>query len=294
MKTNYGNFLQRDLSWLEFNRRVLEEAGDSRNPLLERITFLGIFGSNLDEFFMKRVGGLKRQLLAEVGDPVSPPPPELLAAIRKTVEPMLARYAECFKTDIAVKLKAEKIHLLRLRDLTKAEKEFASDYFKRNVFPVLTPLAVDPGHPFPFISNLSVSFGVLMRYPDRPDEELFARIKVPAFFPTWLRLTPVDQDAEVRFVSLFEVIGSQLHTLFPGMDIIDIMMFRVSRNADVEKDEEDAEDLLILIAEELKERKFAKVVRLEHGPKPNRKILSILQDELEIGTEDIYELPLCS
>jgi polyphosphate kinase len=282
-------FLNRDLSWLEFNRRVLEEGADPRNPVIERVNFLQIFNSNLDEFFMKRVGGLKRQLASPT---TAGNPAELLAAIRKTVEPMLLSYGEHFTKGIQPELEKAGIRLVKLADLNAAEEEFATQFFYKNIFPVLTPLAVDPGHPFPFISNLSVSFGVLMRHPDRPEEELFARIKVPPLFPTWLRVSGGEQDQDARLLSLYELIGHNLGSLFPGMHLLHVMMFRVTRNADIERDEEDAEDLLELIAEELRERKFAKVVRLEHGPNPNAKILAILADELELVPDDIFQLPL--
>ena len=204
---------------------------------------------------------------------------------------MLDQQAACVKTILLPQLKEKEIRLLRIREMNKKESAFAQEFFNTRVFPVLTPLAVDPGHPFPFLSNLSISYGVLMQHPEREGEELFARIKVPSVFPPWI-LVSSPGTAESRFISLYELIGKNLGALFPGMNIVDLMMFRVTRNADVEKDEEDAEDLLEMVAEELRERRFARVVRLEHGPRPNPRMRRILMDELELAEDDVYELPL--
>ena len=278
-------FFNRDLSWLEFNRRVLHEALDDRTPLLERVRFLGIFTSNLDEFFMKRVGGLKRQMAAaSTSDGV--PPAEALRLIRRAVLPMLAQQADCYTRVILPALKDQGIHLLEWADLTDAEREFATKYFQANVFPILTPLAVDPGNPFPFMSNLSTSLGVILHHPDR-HENLFARVKVPEVLPKWIRL---GEAASTRFVSLREMIRYNLDDLFPDMAVVDVMTFRVTRNADLERDEEDAEDLRELMEAELKQRRFAKMVRLETNPDPNPWMLEFLTRELELTPEDVYEL----
>jgi polyphosphate kinase len=278
-------FLNRDLSWLEFNSRVLHEAEDKRTPLLERVRFLGIFTSNLDEFFMKRVGALQSQSAAGL-DPSS-----LLNAIRQKVRPMLARQAGCYSEQIRPSLAENGIHLLRWRDLGRKRQAVANDYFQRSVFPVLTPIAVDPGHPFPLVSNLSTSLGLLLRNPESADKPLFARVKVPPLIPQWIRVEREEADHELRFVSLQDVIAHNLESLFPGMEVIDVMPFRVTRNSDVERDEDDAEDLLEMVADELRERRFARVVRLEHGPKPNPRILQFLLSELELTQDDVYELP---
>lgn len=282
-------FLNRDLSWLEFNRRVLHEAQDLRTPLLERVRFLGIFTSNLDEFFMKRVAGLKRQsasAMVRFSDGLTPP--QVLAALRERVIEMQHEQAQCYKNVIRPELATHGVHLLSWGDLTPAEREQAHRYFRRNVFPILTPLAVDPGHPFPFISNLSESLGVVLRHPEREDN-LFARIKVPETMPRWIQLAgPLT--AEYRFVSLYEMIRNNLSELFPSMVVQDVMVFRITRNAEIELDEEEAEDIRELIEEELRQRRFAKVVRLEHGPNPNPWILQFLMEELQISEQDIYEL----
>ncbi len=285
-----AEFLNRELSWLEFNRRVLFQALDRRTPLLERLRFLSIFGSNLDEFFMKRVGGLKRQLAAGVRShrPHSLTPEQQLAAIREIVLPLLAAQAEAYTADIRPALAQAGVHLRRWSELTPAEHAAAEAYFKANVYPVLTPLAVDPGHPFPFISNLSTSLGVLLRHPTRKGE-LFARVKVPSVLPAWIPLP--DAAGEHCFVSLLELISHNLDDLFPGMLVLDVMPFRITRNADIERDEEDAEDLLELIEDELRRRRMEKIVRLEHGPDPNGRLLLFLREELELEEADVYEMP---
>jgi polyphosphate kinase len=288
-------FLNRDLSWLEFNRRVLHEALDERTPLLERMRFIQIFTSNLDEYFMKRVGGLKRQslsgLVAQTPDGLTPL--QSLAAIRNAVLPMLRQQAECYTKTLCPGLAAEGIHLLGWNDLTDIEKQQADQFFRASVFPVLTPLAVDPGNPFPFISNLSTSLGVILHHPDR-EENLFARIKIPEVLPQWVRVgeaaTSPTPQTPWRFVSLLSLIRNNLDDLFPDMQIIDVMRFRVTRNADLERDEEDAEDLLELMEEEIRQRRFARVVRLETGRDPNQWMLHFLMRELNLQPDDVYEM----
>jgi len=286
-----GEFLNRELTWLEFNRRVLHQALDARTPLLERVRFLGIFTSNLDEFFMKRVGGLKRQLAAGIVRPTVDglSPSQTLTAIRGMVKPMLEDQAACFDNDIRPALAGQGIHLVDWAELTDKEREAGTEYFRKNVFPVLTPLAVDPGHPFPFLSNLSLSLGVSLRHPES-EEKLFSRVKVPELLPRWVRLDKDDSDGIYRFVSLYDLICHHLDELFPNMVVLGVMPFRISRNADVERDEEDAEDLLEMIEQELRQRRFAKVVRLEHGPNPDRWMLGFLMRELELHPEDVYEM----
>ncbi|MDB5329389.1 MAG: polyphosphate kinase [Phycisphaerales bacterium] len=285
------DFLNRDLSWLEFNRRVLHEALDDRTPLLERLRFLGIFTSNLDEFFMKRVGGLKRQVVAGVVSRSAEAlvPSQALATIRQAVIPMLERQAQCYTDVLRPALAANGVHLLDWEQLTDAERDEANLYFRANVFPILTPLAVDPGIPFPFMSNLSTSLGVVLHHPDR-HENLFARVKVPEVLPKWVQLGATGSKP-FRFVSLLEMIRHNLDDLFPDLAVVDVMPFRVTRNADIERDEEDAEDLLELMEEELRQRRFAKVVRLEYGPNTNTWMLDFLMRELKLTAEDVYQLP---
>ncbi|MFG0328312.1 MAG: polyphosphate kinase 1 [Phycisphaerales bacterium] len=283
-------FLNRELTWLEFNKRVLHEAQDERTPLLERVRFLSIFTSNLDEFFMKRVGGLKRQVAVGVATRTldGMTPSEQLAAIREAALPLLAAQASCFTDDIRPALAEEDIHLLGWDEITDAEREWATVYFRERVYPVLTPLAVDPGHPFPFISNLSLSLGVLLRHPER-DEKLFARVKVPEVLARWIRLP---SDGGHRFLRLVELIRHNLSDLFTNMEVLEVMQFRLTRNADMKRDEEDADDLLSLIEEEVRQRRFERVVRLEHGPDPDPWMLKFLMNELNLEPSDVYELPV--
>ncbi|MFS4460920.1 polyphosphate kinase 1 [Bdellovibrio sp. HCB2-146] len=283
-------FTNREIGWLNFNRRVLAEAEDARNPLLERLKFLGICGSNLDEFFMKRVGGLKRHVVYGISPKSADgkTPVQQLQEIRQIVIPMIQDQAKCFHKVLKPALEKENIFLLSWKDLSAKEKEDVKNYYNKNVFPVLTPLSVDPGHPFPFISNLSVSLGVTLKHP-QGEEKLFARVKIPRVLPQWIRVTT---DLTVnRFVSLTEVIQENLEDLFPSMQVLGVMPFRLTRNADSDQDQEDAEDLLEAIEEELRQRRFAEVVRLEHGPNPDPWMLKFLMEELELTEDDIYELP---
>lgn len=282
-------FTNRETGWLNFNRRVLHEAEDARSPLLERMRFLAICNSNLDEFFMKRVGGLKRQVALGISPKSSDgkTPTQQLAEIRTQVVQLNRDQAQVFARTLKPALAANGVHLLKWADLGAKDREWTQKYYMKNVFPVLTPLSVDPGHPFPFISNLSTSLGITLKHPDR-EEKLFARVKVPQVLPQWIPLEATGK--EYRFVSLLEVIRENLAGLFPAMQVLNVMPFRLTRNADITRDEEDAEDLLEMIEEELRLRRFAEVVRLEHGPNPDPWMLKFLMDELELGEDDIYEL----
>lgn len=285
-----GQFLNRELSWLQFNHRVLNEAMDNRTPLLERLRFLGIFTSNLDEFFMKRVGGLKRQVAVGIFqksiDGMSPA--QQLVTIRARVIPMLTELSDCYLKHIKPALAEQNIRLSQWKELSEPERAVANEHFRHRVFPVLTPLAVDPGHPFPFISNLSTSLGVTLTHPGE-DEHLFARIKIPKTLPQWIPIKLPDTNGHLLYVSLMDMIRDNLASLFPNMKVLHVMPFRVTRNADVERDEEDAEDLLQMIEQEIRQRKFEKIVRLEHGPNPNPWMLKYLMDSLEITETDVYE-----
>jgi polyphosphate kinase len=286
------NLLNRELGWLKFNKRVLFQAHDERNPLLERLRFLNIFHSNLDEFFMKRVGGLQRQFYARLStlSPDGLTPEEQLKLIRPEVLALNEDIRRLLTDEILPKLKASGIALLEWNELTAAEHAWASTFFRDRVFSVLTPMAVDPGHPFPLISNLSTSLAVSLQAPNE-EELLFARIKVPDFFPTWIRIPDTEPGIE-RFVSIYDIIRRHLDQLFPRMQVVNVMAFRVTRNSDIESDSEGVEDLLELIEEEVKQRKFAEVVRLEHGPSPDPWLLDFLMDELDLTAEDIYEFPV--
>lgn len=281
-------FTNREIGWLHFNQRVLQQAMNDRNPLLERVKFLSITASNLDEFFMKRVGGLKRHVVYGVSAKSSDgqTPTEQLHAIREAVNPLLKKQADFFNSELKPALKKEKIELLEWNELASAEKLLAKIYYQKNVFPVLTPLSVDPGHPFPFISNLSTSLGVSLKHP-KNDEKLFARVKIPKVLPQWINLE--ESPDKYRYISLLEIIKANIGDLFPNMEVKDLLPFRITRNADSDRDEEDSEDLLEMMEEELRQRRFAEVVRLEHGPKPDPWMLQLLMEELEISQEDVYE-----
>ncbi len=285
-------YLNRELSWLEFNRRVLHQAVDERTPLLERVNFLSIFCSNLDEFFMKRVGLLKRQIEAGVmaRRPDGLTAGQQLEALRAKLEPMLKQQAEVYAELAGRLLPARGIEIVGYEQLTAEERRQGEIYFRSTVFPVLTPLAVDMGHPFPFLSNLSTSLGVTLRHPKRGEEKMFARLKIPRVFPQFVRLAP-GAGVRYRLLSLAELIRHHLDELFPGMTVVDVMAFRITRNADVERDAEDGEDLLDLVEEELRLRRFEKVVRLELGPKPDPWMREFLMQELELTEDDVYEMP---
>jgi polyphosphate kinase len=285
-----AEFANRELGWLEFNRRVLAEAEDTRNPLLERVRFLGICSSNLDEFVMKRLGGLKRQmaygLVTKSSDGFTAP--QQLESIRFHLLPMIKEQAHCFYKTLQPELAKNGIHLVQWGDLNDEEKDHLKQIYQRNIFPILTPLSVDPGHPFPFISNLSTSLGVTLKHPDR-EENLFARVKVPKVLPQWVRVETKNLN-EFKFISLVELIKANLGDLFSQLQVLNIMAFRLTRNADIERDEEDAADLLEMIEEEIRQRRFAEVVRLEHGPNPDPWMLKFLMSELDLKEQDVYEL----
>ncbi len=284
-------FLNREIGWLKFNKRVLFQAKDERNPLLERLRFLNIFHSNLDEFFMKRVGGLQRQFYARVStlSPDGLTAEEQLKILRPRVLELNEDIKDLFLQQLLPQLKAQQIYMCSWDELTESEKAWGRNFFRDRIFSVLTPMAVDPGHPFPLISNLTTSLAVSLQVPNEEDM-LFARIKIPDFFPSWIRIPDTAPSLE-RFVSILELIRQHVDQLFPRMQIQKVMPFRVTRNADIETDTEGVEDLLELIEEEVKQRKFAEVVRLEHGPDPDPWLLEFLMDELDLTPDDIYEYP---
>ena len=263
------SFLNRDVSWLEFNARVLHEALDDRTPLFERARFLGIFQSNLDEYFMKRMGSLYSGARID---------------FRNRLIPLLDQAQDCFKNEILKLLQKEKIELLLWAGLTDAERERATTFFHNNIFPVLTPLSHDSGHPFPFLSNLSISLGVFLNHPQSESEEFFARVKIPTHFPQWIRVS------DFRFVSIIDIILAHLGDVFHGMEIKEVMPFRVTRNTSIDHDSEETEDLLEQISEELKERKFGDIVRLEYLGHANARMLEFLRQELQLDDDQIYEV----
>lgn len=284
------SFVNRELSWLQFNMRVLSQAADPFLPLFERLRFLGIFTSNLDEFFMKRVGGLKRQIAAGIGTltPDGLTPKQQLVTIRRALEPQLRDQEKLYLDEIRPGLLSEGVELLGWKLLSEAERGFAEAYFDEKVFPVLTPLSVDSGHPFPFISNLTISLGFALAHPDYEDP-LFARVKLDPNLPQWIRLPSAEGPHNFRFLNLRDLIINKAEVLFPKMKVLSSMPFRVTRNADLDVDDEDAEDLMELIEEELRQRRVGEIVRLEHGVQPDPWILNFLVEELELEPDDVFE-----
>jgi len=282
-------FLDRELSWLAFNERVLELAEDKSLPLLERVNFLSIFASNLDEFFMVRVAGLKRRI--ETGLAVTSSsgfePSEVLTQISELAHSLQQRHSALFITEIEPALAQARINMTRWEKLEQGEQELLSDYYRKQIFPVLTPLAVDPAHPFPYISGLSLNIAVMIKHPDN-DSRLFARVKVPPTLPRFIRVPGAS--AGVKFITLEEVIGQHLQTLFEGMEIMQFHNFRVTRNEDLEVDEDEAENLLQALEAELARRRFGPAVRLEVSKSIDPVVLELLMEELDIEEEDVYKL----
>lgn len=285
---NPDHFLNRDISWLHFNRRVLMEASDKRNPLLERLRFLIIFSSNLDEFIMKRVGYLKHQIASGFNHHSvdGRTTEEQLISIRKHINEDLERQRGTY-LELVAELERNDIYIYDFEDLNKDDQDYLNGYFKRKVFPVLTPLSVDPGHPFPFISNLSYSLGMILRNP-QTETVLFSRVKIPEVIPGLIALPKSDGEKKNRFVTTVTLVRSNLDMLYPGMEIQQTVPFRVSRNADVDHREDDAQDLLILVEEGIKERRLAECVRLEIHRDTEPHMTNFLKDSLEIVDEDIY------
>ena len=284
--------IDRELSWLAFNERVLELAEDATNPLLERCRYLAIFSSNLDDFFMIRVASVKRKLGSGVTkkNTAGFTPHELMAEISKKTQELIARQTKCFQTDILPKLAQNGIEITDWDSLTNDEKDYINKIFTNRIFPVLTPLAVDPSHPFPYISGLSLNLAVLVKQPET-NEELFARVKVPASLPRFIETA---EFASTRFIPLEKVIIANLHQLFPGMEIEDYYTFRITRNADLELEEDESDNLLESMEQELLRRKFGPPVRLEVASDIGSELLNRLKVELSIREEDIsrYKEPL--
>lgn len=280
-------FFNRELSWLDFNWRVLYQALDDDIPLLERVRFLAITENNLDEFVMKRVGGLKRQREAGVMQTSADgrTPAEQLELVREGVRVMRERMAEAWEGELRPKLRDEAGVVLRdFADLSESEREEVHDTFRKRIYPILTPLAVDPGHPFPFLSNLSLSLALMLVHPDRQTRH-FARLKIP----TGMRWIVLPESG--HYVPVEQVIAGFVGELFRGMTVESASLFRVTRNADVSRDEEVADDLLRVISEELRERRFAPVVRIEVEPSTPADVRDFLLRELGLEAEDLYEIP---
>jgi polyphosphate kinase len=291
-------YFNRELSWLEFNRRVLEEALDESVPLLERVKFLSIFSTNMDEFFMIRVAGIKQQVAAGVvgRSPDGMTPAEQLIAIRRVVGTMVDQHRRCWLQSVQPQLRAQGIAVLDYVELNERQRAFCKEYFEREVFPVLTPLAFDPSHPFPQISNLSLNLAVVINDPE--EGELFARVKVPAVLPRLIEVRgglcdgskQITPERRHCFVWLDQVIAENADALFPGMEVVETYHFRITRNADVEIQEEEAADLLRTIEQGVRKRRFGAVVRLtvQHDMPP--RIRELLLANLKLTPDDLYEV----
>lgn len=292
------HYLNRELSWLEFNRRVLHEAFDPRTPLLERLKFTAIFSSNLDEFFMVRVAILKEQVEAGVSrlTPDGRTPQQQLEEISDTLRPMVVEQHRFFHHTLRPQLEDHGIYLLNYIDLNQEQRRYLQDYFERLIFPVLTPLAIDPAHPFPHISNLSLNLAVNVKDPYTGIER-FARVKVPNTLPRFIEF-PKDlryraEETKVIWtgVPLEQVVAHNLEFLFPGMTIQEYHPFRITRDADLEVSEDEADDLLLAIEQELRRRRFGgSVVRMELHPTMPESVRRMLMEEMKITEADVYEL----
>jgi len=308
------NYFNRDLSWLEFNRKVLEEAFNPDQPLLEKIKFISIFFSNLDEFYMIRVSGLKEQVAAKVSEPTLDglTPLQQLRQIEKEVHPMVDSLYRYWNEHILCDLKENNIFIHEMSDLSPEETDALNKYFRKEIYPVLTPLAFDPGRPFPYISNLSLSFAILIQ--NIKKEKHFARVKIPSILPRIIPIDPILGECNTnkgngcyRFIWLGDLIKHNLKSLFPGLEVLEAHRFRITRDTDIEIQEDEADDLLLMIEENIRQRKFGSVVRLEiEKDMPDFMIdtlttnLLISKDEVHIiegrvGLSDVmslYSLPL--
>jgi polyphosphate kinase len=288
-------FLNRELSWLDFNSRVLELAEDEDLPLLERVKFLSIFASNLDEFFMVRIAGLKRRHSTglSVRSPDGLTIREQLARVTERTQDLVHRHASVFEKDVVPRLMEQGIRIVHWSDLGDADAMRLREYFRDQVFPVLTPLAVDPAHPFPYISGLSLNLAVSVRDPETGAPR-FARVKVPNNVPRFIPVSAAGAaatDREAVFLPLEDLIAAHLTSLFPGLDVIDHHLFRVTRNADLEVEEDRDEDLLQALERELAQRRFGPAVRLEVTESIDPQILDVLVHELEISPADVVSVP---
>lgn len=293
------NFFNRDLSWIEFNRRVLEEALNPDLPLLEKVKFISIFASNLDEFYMIRVSGIKDQIAAGITEPTIDglTPQAELQRIEKAVKPMLEALNDLWLNEVVPNLKKHNVHIVEYKTLSETDKEKLTDYFKKEIFPVLTPLAFDPGRPFPYISNLSLSLAVLVKNPK--GDKHFARVKVPSILPRLLQIDKIilnekkrvnGQKVTAKFVWLGDLIRENLEYLFPKMEIVEAHRFRITRDTDIEIQEDEADDLLTLIEENIRQRRFGFVVRLEINKNMPLFMKDTLLENLQISNDDVQEI----
>ena len=285
----FENVTDRELSWLSFDQRVLELAEDAATPLLERLRFLAIFSSNLDEFFMVRVATLMSKIENEITAPniAGITPLDLMHEISLRTKALVDRQSTVLHKDIVPKLKEEGIEFLQWGDLNETERDYVGRLFHDRIFPVLTPLAVDPSHPFPYISGLSLNLAVIVKNPTT-HEEFFARVKVPEILP---RFIATAKSGSTRFITIEELIAINLQELFPGMVIEEHYSFRVTRNQDIEIDEEESEDILLTLEAELARRRFGPPVRLEIESGVEARLVNRLAQELGISEDNIIHAP---
>jgi polyphosphate kinase len=275
-------WIDRDLGWLDFNDRVLAEALDDRTPLLERAKFLAIFSSNLDEFFMKRVWVLRKGS--------TPERVRLLAAVRERLLGSLERQAGCFRNTLVPELAKHGVHLRRWAELTAPQQAEASDYFDREVSPALTPLVFDPAHPFPFLSNLSTSLAFLLHDQEK-EAPTYARVKVPSVLKQWVALEAGVAAGETVLASLHEVIRGNAHKLYDGMRLTGTTLFRVTRDAEFEGDEDSHAALPDIVREQVRQRRYEPVLRLEFAPGADPSIREMLRERFQLSTADVYDMP---
>ena len=292
MKDAQVTYQDRELTWLDFDRRVLELTEDPTIPLLERVRFLAIFSSNLDEFFMVRVASLKAKIERGVttANSAGYTPQELLKIVLQRTQELVRIQAERFKDVIVPELAQHGIEFLKIDELSQDERDHLKDYYNKRIFPVLTPLVVDPSHPFPYISGLSLSIGINIESSDDFDIS-FARVKVPSNLPRFIRTSDT---SKFRFVLIDELIAEHLSELFPGVTLKDHFFFRVTRNQDLDLDEDETDDILETMEKELTRRRFGPPVRLEVDKVINTQVLNELMDELQIDPQDVmkYDSPL--
>lgn len=298
-----GRFADRELSWLAFNERVLEQAEDQDLPILERAWFLAIFASNLDEFYMVRVAGLKRRIATgmAVTKASGLSPRQVLEGITARTHELMNRHAKVFRDDIQPKLAEVGIVIQHWDEVGETERERLRKFYRKQIFPVLTPLAVDPAHPFPYISGLSLNLAVIVKNP-QTNKEMFARVKVPDLLPRFIAVdsegrpyrpedVPADETGVTSYIPLEEIIGAHLQSLFPGMDVIEYSMFRLTRNEDLEVEEDDAENLLKALEKELMRRRFGPAVRLEVADDMSPHVREVLTSQLGMREDEVFSLP---
>ncbi|MEY3972952.1 MAG: hypothetical protein RJA71_264, partial [Actinomycetota bacterium] len=292
VKDRKSHFQDRELSWLDFDYRVLELTEDPSIPLLERVRFLAIVSSNLDEFFMVRVASLKAKIERGNTNENSSgyKPKQLLKLVSNRSQELVRIQSERFRDVIVPELAAQGIEFAKISELSDVEREHLDTYYRERIFPVLTPLVVDPSHPFPYISGLSLNIGVNIKSSEDHDIS-FARVKVPTNLPRFIRTSDL---SKYRFVLIDDLIAEHLHDLFPGVSLKDHFFFRVTRNQDLDLDEDESEDILETMEKELTRRRFGPPVRLEVDKIIAQDVLDDLMDELEIEIDDVikYDSPL--